>query len=611
MPFIELGKFPGETARPVWTALQDRGGYIHAQEIVLAGGTKGVIRSQNYVPSTSGWAIYGDGSAELQNVIVRGTLNADDITAGTLSVDRIAANSLGTVKFTDTLQSDNFVSGTSGWQITIDTGNAEFNDILIRGDLESGNWDGTSPANLATEDTGATAGFYLDASVGAAQFEGSIWLGGDLEMTGTGSVIRSADTNSDRIEIGGGDAYLKMYADFLGSSILHAVVGYAATGYGANDLTISTESNSDNMVLAPDGGLYVKPGGTSGYGQIIEIVHNDLGGIPSYPLACLDTTTREYFVVSDRPQALVGDTGTTSNPSWSWWDDDNTGLYRPAADQMGLVAGGVEMLRLVEGTSDYIDVLKELRFTAYEGATHEIGVQENQGISLDLGRTDGTNATPFIDFHGGDDVDYNVRLLAQGNQSGLAGGGLAVYGTYLKLASSGATFYFGADSDTYLVGGGADEIDFYSGGNQVFTVGATDRVTVHNEIYGTSAMGTTGSYNTLRWHSSTYQFLRFTSSKRYKKNIRALGSRPDDLDPDIILSLRPTISDDRIDRNSAPDKQVPGFIAEEVFELDQRLAVFDENGEVEAYDESKMNVLLIAQVQKLAARIDELESQLV
>jgi hypothetical protein len=60
--------------------------------------TGGSIQSANYVAGSTGWKINYDGSAEFQNATIRGTLNADDITAGTLSADRIAAGSLAADK---------------------------------------------------------------------------------------------------------------------------------------------------------------------------------------------------------------------------------------------------------------------------------------------------------------------------------------------------------------------------------------------------------------------------------------------------------------------------------------------------------------------------------
>lgn len=54
------------------------------------------------------------------------------------------------------------------------------------GDIESSNWGGASPANLTSRDTSGTpAGYYLDSSVGSAQFEGDIFVGGDIDLTGT------------------------------------------------------------------------------------------------------------------------------------------------------------------------------------------------------------------------------------------------------------------------------------------------------------------------------------------------------------------------------------------------------------------------------------------
>jgi hypothetical protein len=48
------------------------------------------IESDNFVTGVSGWRIQRDtGDAEFQNAIIRGTLNASDITVGTLNADRV------------------------------------------------------------------------------------------------------------------------------------------------------------------------------------------------------------------------------------------------------------------------------------------------------------------------------------------------------------------------------------------------------------------------------------------------------------------------------------------------------------------------------------------
>lgn len=68
------------------------GGTIQAISITLASG--GTIESSNFVTGVSGWQITGAGVAEFQSATIRGTLNADDITVGTLDAARIAANTL-------------------------------------------------------------------------------------------------------------------------------------------------------------------------------------------------------------------------------------------------------------------------------------------------------------------------------------------------------------------------------------------------------------------------------------------------------------------------------------------------------------------------------------
>ncbi len=51
------------------------------------------ISSPDFIAGTSGWIIRGDGTAEFNGVVIRGTLDADDITAGTLTADRLILGS--------------------------------------------------------------------------------------------------------------------------------------------------------------------------------------------------------------------------------------------------------------------------------------------------------------------------------------------------------------------------------------------------------------------------------------------------------------------------------------------------------------------------------------
>jgi hypothetical protein len=64
------------------------------------------IQSSNYITGTTGWRIDGDGTAELQNAVIRGTIT-----------------------------SSHYVNGSAGWKINRD-GNAELNDATFRGTLD-------------------------------------------------------------------------------------------------------------------------------------------------------------------------------------------------------------------------------------------------------------------------------------------------------------------------------------------------------------------------------------------------------------------------------------------------------------------------------------------
>jgi hypothetical protein len=189
------------------------------------------------------------------------TVRAGRITGGTINGKTIIlAGASGVIR------SDDFVTGTSGWQIAGD-GSAEFNDVLVRGDIESGNWDGTSPANLATVDAGATVGFYLDSSVGSAQFEGDIFLGGDLTLDGSGTV-RTAPSGQRVEMIGSAVDRISLYdaSDVERATLVQSGGGFSLQGDQSSAVQVTqsgtlsmsapggvtVQSNSDDVTIAAD-----------------------------------------------------------------------------------------------------------------------------------------------------------------------------------------------------------------------------------------------------------------------------------------------------------------------------------------------------------------------
>lgn len=92
------------------TADKITGGTIGAQTINMSGATS-IIQSSNYVAGSTGWRIKGDGTAEFQNVSVRGSLNASDIGAGFLPIARLNDGSITSAKI-GSLAADKITTGT-------------------------------------------------------------------------------------------------------------------------------------------------------------------------------------------------------------------------------------------------------------------------------------------------------------------------------------------------------------------------------------------------------------------------------------------------------------------------------------------------------------------
>lgn len=247
----------------------------------------GVIKSGDFVAGSTGWQIEGDGSAEFQgSVIIGGTLTVDGAT--TLGADL-------TVNSGSNIQSSNFVSGSAGWQASGD-GSAEFNDVVIRGDIESGNWDGASPADLSSRDTGATAGFYLDSSAGAAQFEGDIFLGGSLNLSGVGTVTSDATGSS--------------HAEFAASSSTHGVFFKDSVGSTQGQLTYQFSGAGDIGTLAMPGAFF--------------------------------SITADIF----QQGSFQANDGSAGSPTFTFDNDTDTGVFRVSADRIGWAVGGIGLMSL-------------------------------------------------------------------------------------------------------------------------------------------------------------------------------------------------------------------------------------------------------------------------
>ncbi len=236
-------------------------------------------------------------------------LTASKITAGTITAEDIRVEgtaetgSDAIVIFSDGtkagIKSDDFVTRSAGFIIRSD-GSAEFNNVLIRGDIESGNWNGASPANLGVNiDPTATAGFYLDSSTGAMQI-------------------------INRLFVGKASNYIQFNA---------------AAAQAEMRFEIATLANEGSILAQND----------SGTGDL-SIVPPSAGGSAS-ALALRSTASTDVMIYSgDSFEISNGDlwtvAGSAAGPSHSFALDKDTGMYRFGLNAIGWSTSGVNRMDL-------------------------------------------------------------------------------------------------------------------------------------------------------------------------------------------------------------------------------------------------------------------------
>lgn len=153
---------------------------LSAAKLTVGDGTVGGdLKSTVYTSGSAGWRIRPNGTAEFNNVTVRGGIYA---TFGLIG---------GAVIDADGVQSVGYVAGTAGWRIDNTTEVAEFYDIIARGDIKANSIEvGSSPAISGTTMTGSGAvinddgTFAIGNSTGNVSFDGSV-------LTVNGEIVKT------------------------------------------------------------------------------------------------------------------------------------------------------------------------------------------------------------------------------------------------------------------------------------------------------------------------------------------------------------------------------------------------------------------------------------
>lgn len=424
-----------------------------------------------------------------------GTVTADKLTAGDITVSIDLAGS-------GILQSSNFVSATSGWQL-LASGVGEYNDDFK--------------------------------------------IGGDLFLHGGGR-IRTAAAPNTHWELLTSGASAIMRAKVGAGEAIEASIQY--TGDVGGTLSISADGPANNADISIDAGDQLQLRIDAAIKA--EVTSQGLG-LPAGTVAA--------------PSLHFGTGGT---------GDTNTGVMQPAADQVALVAGGVQLLTCLEGTTDYVTI----------GGT---------GLRL----PDGAVGAPSLT--AASDTDTGLYWLAAGQLAVTSDSSTVCY--FDVPASDDARIHLGAESNDYVQYQNVTERFRWVIQNAVEMSLTATEFTVPNVYNLTTAAAADVNVST------TGLLRRSTSSERMKRNIRPLG-------PTGVLDCSPVqfqgmqavgagtakAGDARHEIVDLPYEQV-GLTAEDVAANFPLACIRNEAGDPENVDWRALVAALLSEVKRLSADV--------
>jgi len=242
------------------------------------------LQSDNYSAGSAGWQINrATGSAEFQDVVVRGSLNASDIDAGVMEADYLGAGTIGAEAIYLTNSASSFIASANGsdWYIR-GNGEAYFQDVTIAGTLETSSVDG---------DLTLSGGSFRTAGSGSNR----------LELISAGLYgYNSSNQNTGQLYMWSG-AVSMLYP---GGGSLSLTSSVAALYVGTEAMGIDDNNNVAWI--------------TVGSGTKVE-VHSS------------------YVYVAD---PIEGDDGSEGSPGYAFFAADDTGMWRNSSDYLYWSLGG-------------------------------------------------------------------------------------------------------------------------------------------------------------------------------------------------------------------------------------------------------------------------------
>lgn len=588
MAFYPFGEFRAKTRdQSLMTYRNIRSDNIFANQIIISGGTKGFIRSENYVESTSGWAFFGDGSADIFG-------------------------------------------------------------LTVYGDVVSGNWDGASN-DLSGGPVAATAGYLLDHSAGAAQFESIYAIGGqlvDLTMTGdltmTSGGVFATDSSAPRwyfdytsfgsqnfvfdsglpheYSEGGLNAplvYVNPTFEEAGVEILSPVLGDATNRNYSHATVYSDYVNgiAESYLRSWAWGNHGTDVTLSGYcyGTGSSSVHIDASSVSGTGYIQLNAKT-SIQVLSGQFQAAYG---TQAAPGVAFYNDSDTGIFRKTTNQLGISTGNAQAAYFWhDGTNGWMvsDVVQ---------ATNEF--QAGNGSVSDPSYTFVSYGTSGMYTKGGGAVWITVLnndILGLGTTELVPMG--KIKQNYDGTVSAPA-YSWNNDPDTGLYRSASNYFAVTAGGYIIQQWGWTG---TNKEIYFYGL--TSGSTNYVRYNGTSGHLQYSSSTIRIKKDIEPMPVGLTDLMPggqwyrmrrnDEIDNppMQRVPKEDGEGYDEVPllvgeddqEKERGGVIAEWTAAVDPRFGIYNEGDDQPInYEMEALVGAMLTDLQDARKRIHELEQQ--
>ena len=606
------------------------------------------LESDNYVGGSAGWKIERDtGSAEFQDVTVRGSLNADDIDAGTLSVDRLAADSITVDKLSAGTIGTHIIKLSNSASSRIESNNGT--SLIIRGDgsavftnisVTGGSVDGD------TVGTGIAAGNITTGTLNADRIGASSIVAGKLNVTSLDAITANMGTlnvddvltmtgSTGKIRTGSSGERIELY-DSAGSAFLDMYDGTASTAGGfqvVSGIFVWKSAEDDSHTYEGSSIELQESAGASPAVQMLAgssatattVVYDFLTGSAG---SSSPRTFSSLMALTRGGQIVAGQFGSASAPTWTFITELDTGMYHYGTNALGLTNGGTVRMRWDTSNTAWQFNSSELRdvnrvLAAY-GTAGAPPFSFNNDANTGMGRI----ATDAGFLSAGGDAVIRWQVAGANQGTGVRDkGALHVYANDQNLGGTagnnviGASFGFDvgdnagelrvealrdATGTTYTTAAmgirriidttGQGSLWFANAGIGINTSGPAKVLHVAGTFALQPGSGSGTNAHLVSLGGSDYELVLDTSILAHKKHVKDVPELAD-------LTLRPISYTRR-----GTDHKLLGFAADHLEEQDTRLAVYNFDGDLENYSDRGVMAVMAAKINRLERQVRDLTS---